>query len=145
MYQGYLIDAERREVRAVEYTYTGPQGISALIGADLCCLYWNFRTTGDVCFVDDTGFFKPLRAGFRFRSRPDRQPVPGNGLVTGPDDVTGTSPPVMTLALLVAELEFMSAEEIRDWLRSKGDEPAVKINGETVQTWAQMAREAGHL
>jgi hypothetical protein len=141
--KGYLIDSAARKIRAVDYDYSGPRGISALAGFGRSgfCIGWRW-VCGDVLYVDDEGLMKPAQHWFRMNRRPDGQPYAGNGFVTGPDTLDSTAPPSMTPADILAEITWLSDAKARKWLQDRANQPAVTMtsNAETsvIATWASL-------
>ena len=135
--KGYLVDAGKREIREIEYTYTTirehlPGGI---------CIAQVFPN-GDVLYVDDEGLLKPAVVAFRLHCRRDGQPMMSNAILTGPDDLDDTLPPGMTPAELQASIQWLTVEEALAWFRAKADDPAVTITAgkrrDVIASWAQM-------
>lgn len=109
--QGYLINAADRTITPATYKYTGTATISQRIGCDCFCIAWTWPN-GDVCYVDDEGLFKPQTHFFTLRSRPDAQPLAGNGFVTGPDNDKATDPPRHSLVELEAEILWLRSHRL---------------------------------
>jgi hypothetical protein len=131
--QGYLIDPEAKTISAVEYNYSN---IAELIDCDLFC-HGHSWPNGDVLFVDDNGLLKPQRHFFRVRTRLDGQPLPGKGLVVGPDNATDSDPPGQSIDDLRRTIEWITREQFVAWAKAQ-TRAAVTINGEAVTFWDEF-------
>jgi hypothetical protein len=63
---------------------------------------------------------KPQQHYFRIRSRPDGQPLAGNGLVTGPDNAVSSDPPHMTIDQVRAEVTWLTRDDFVAWAQGRG-------------------------
>lgn len=145
--RGYLIDAAKQEVREVEWEYTGGRSIAALIGTGVSaiCIALKWQT-GDVLYVDDEGILKPQSVYFTVVDRADHQPLGGNGLVTGPDNMEETDPPVMSMADLVAKIQWSSRKDFESWAKDRGAAITVSYpDGEqkVLATWDDIIEKSG--
>jgi hypothetical protein len=131
--KGYLIDPESRTISETTYNYAN---ISKIIDGDLIC-HGHSWPNGDVLFVDDNGLLKPQRHFFRVRTRLDGQPLPGKGLVVGPDNETDSDPPGQTIDDLRRTIEWVTREQFVAWANAQ-TRPAVAINGEPAALWDEF-------
>lgn len=85
------------------------------------------RRNRDVIYVDDEGLLRPATAGFRWKERPDRQPLLGFGLVGGPDSDDGESTldPRSTIAEIEAQVEWLTREQVIAAIKAMTGVPAV--------------------
>lgn len=143
--QAYWIDAKARKIEPVEYT--DYRDIERFVGGHFS-IGWSWgpghRT---VLYVEDDGLFSGRTFYFRTRSRPDAQPIPGNGLVVGPDRniirdghliEDGNDPPEITIEQLREEIEFLTEAQADAWAFAMRDQAAMTLNGRPVMTWGQM-------
>lgn len=130
----YWIDAGKREIREIEC-----EEVHTLFKGGICigAVFGN----GDALYVDDEGLLRPATVAFRVRRRPDGQPMMSNGALGGPDHYDGvnetTLPPVMSIADLEREIEWLTVEEALSWFRARVNEPSVLVDGVPVATWAE--------
>jgi hypothetical protein len=136
--KGYLIDSKTRTVTECEYEYGGDRSISNLIKGNGICIGWQW-TTGDVLFVDDEGLLKPQEFFFRIVKRADGQPYAGNGMVCGPDNEDSSDDPRMTMAEVLADIEWLTHADFEAWCKAHSGQAATSIttvDGTTVlSTW----------
>lgn len=149
-----FIDAEKREIREVEYstrgTASGAPTVGNYVGGWIEPAYrW---PSGDVLYVDEEGLLKPTMHFFFCPFRPD-QPMAGNGLVVGreveDDDVPGgyyTEDPAVTLDWLKRHIVWMSRDDFDRWAIAHAGEAASTITTihdgvpttETLFTYGQL-------
>jgi hypothetical protein len=127
-----LIDAEKREIREVEYRPNGVAGDVPTIGEYIGGWIESAFTwpTGDVMFVDEEGLLKPTMHFFYCAFRTD-QPMAGNGVVVGreveDDDAPGgyyTVDPVVSVEWLRRRIRWMDRAEFDRWGLAHAAEPA---------------------
>lgn len=135
--RGYLIDPEKKTISEVEYNYAD---IGQLLGCDLIC-HGHSWPNGDVLFVDDNGLMAPQRHFFRVRTRLDGQPLPGKGLVVGPDNPLDSDPPGQTIEQLERSIEWITREQFVEWA-SQQTVPACTINGEPAAYWPEFIKSS---
>ena len=118
--KAYLIDSTAREIREVEYHQNQKPTLQDHVGGYIELAYnWS---TGEVCYVDEEGLFKPQTGGYWLKGRPD-QPMVGNGIVVGAENVNeegdflGTLPPSITIEQLRREVRFITRAEIDAWAK----------------------------
>ena len=135
--KGYLVDSGARIIRPVDYDYRGSKSISRIIGASLICTAWRWHETGDALFVDEEGMLSPCENFFRVTSRPDGQPLAGNGLLCGRDDIDTTFPPSMTIEELRREVEWLGRSDFEAWAKGRGPDVSVTTEEgtEVLETW----------
>jgi hypothetical protein len=130
-----LIDAEKRDIREVEYRPNGVDGEAPTIGDYIGGWIEGAFTfpTGDVMFVDEEGLLKPTMHFFYCAFRTD-QPMAGNGLIVGreveDEDVPGgyyTVDPVVTVEWLKRHIAFMTRAEFDRWGLAHASEAAQTI------------------
>jgi hypothetical protein len=126
--KAFLIDAAAREVRAVGYA--GLDDLRKLVGGWITVAQsWE---TGDTCYVDDEGLFKPQAHFFRLCDR--EQPLAGNGVVVGPErtddegEYLTTDDPTMTAEEIAAVVQFMDRAQADSWGKANASEPAISIS-----------------
>jgi hypothetical protein len=145
-----FIDAERREIREVEYSPTGSgdehPSVNHYVGGWIEAAWrWD---NGDVLFVDEEGLLKATMHFFLCKFRTD-QPMAGNGLLVGreveDEDVQGgyyTTPPTMTVERLRDQIIWMSRDDFDRWGLAHADEPAATITTvrgtEVLNTYGQL-------
>lgn len=131
MQRAILIDAANREIK-----YVPCQGYldmrKHLPGGITVC--WVFHDQGgDVLYVDDEALLRPAVCAFRWKLRPDSQPMMSNGLLTGRDNATidndgdlveETFDPLLTPEQVAQYVEWLTVDDALSWFRSKADEPA---------------------
>lgn len=122
-----LIDSAAREIRAVEYE--DYKDLQRFVGGLISTARsWD---TGDVLFVDDEGLFKAQRHFFRIKGY--EQPLPGNGVVVGPErydddgEYLGTDEPRISPGALKAEVRFLSREQADAWAKGNASEPSATV------------------
>ena len=108
--KAFLIDAEKREVREVEYnTGDGAVGISGLIGCGLFCTA-TVLGDGNFVYVDDEGYLNGTRVFFKFKSL-DTQWFAGNGLVLKEDKRGNTVDSTVDVGKLREDILFLSCDD----------------------------------
>ena len=108
MAKGYLIDAQNKNIREVEYHSLAE--MRELIGGHIELAH--MHNTGDVLYVDEEALIKETPYYFWYAHRTD-QPLFGNGLLVGreiegeeyPEGYT-TLPPKMSLLQLTVRVRF---------------------------------------
>lgn len=147
MDKGYLINAETRTVTPLDYN---PDVMRKWLpnGIDIA---WSFDN-GDVIYVDGEGLLHPFDCAFRIKDRPDGQPLAGHGIVTGRDDasvidgkfIEVTLPPEFTAEQIAERIEWLTAEQARDWFRGVRNQTSLTISNLTTgevlhrETWGDM-------
>lgn len=131
----YWIDAAARTITEIEWTDKTFR--TMFPGGPTIGLVFPNR---DVLYVDDEGLLHPATVAFRLKHRADGQPMMSNGLLTGPDSISGniTLPPRMTIEALANEIEWLTVDEALLWFRLVAATPAVTLNGQPVATWAEF-------
>jgi hypothetical protein len=119
--KAYLIDALNRTITDIDYTGS----LGRWLPGGICIA--DRLPNGDVVYVDDEGLMQPATRAFRWRPRPDGQPMMSNGIVTGRDTADTTLPPTTTKADIEALVEWLTVDEAVAWFERKRDEPAVCI------------------
>jgi hypothetical protein len=129
MTKAYLIDSAAREVREVEHHQNQKPTLQDHLGGYIE-VAWSW-STGEVCYVDEEGLFKPQRGGYWLAGRPD-QPMVGNGIVVGREveDDAGfhTEPPSFSLDFLRAQVVFITRADIDAWAKGNRS-PGVAFTG----------------
>lgn len=138
--KGYLVDAGKREIAPVNYTYDTmrkwlPGGIT------VARMFGN----GDVLYVDDEALLHPIKVAFRLRGSDETQPFVSNGLLTGRDAGGTTLPPAMSAEKLAEQVIWISVQEAMQWFRSRAGHPAVTVtfddgNAHVLSRWSDFLR-----
>jgi hypothetical protein len=137
----YWINAASRSIRPVRCRDT--LEMRRFIGGPIKTA-WRFGERSFL-YVDDRGFCKQQSNFFLIKSQPDRQPVPGNGLViaadcarVGKDELSETGGLEVSLDELRQEIEFLDRVQADAWAAERWDEPAVTSGGHLLMTWGQV-------
>lgn len=153
--QAILIDAEKREIREVEYSFnstTGAPTVGEYLGGWLEAAYrW---PTGDVLYVDEEGLLKPTMHFFFCGFRPD-QPMAGNGVVVGKEVEDDKAPHgyytadlTVTVDWLRKTIVWMDRADFERWAAIHASTPAStftvvgqdgKTTTEVLSTYGQLA------
>lgn len=125
--KAYLIDSAAQTISAIDYS--GLTELHDLVGGYIE-LAWTWPS-GEVLYVDEEGLLKPQSHFFRLTLRSDGQPLAGNGVVVGPEQVVGdgyiTLPPAVPLDALRAVVQFMTYDQAQAWAKGNASEPAVTV------------------
>ena len=126
--KAYFINSAAQSI--IEVEWTGLADLNRMVGGSIGTSYPDCLKGGDCLIVDDNGLSKPQSRFFWIDG--NDAPVPGNGVVTGPDiegadigDEIKTHDPMTPLADLRAHVRFVSRDGVDAWAQTHADEPAV--------------------
>ncbi len=137
MTKGILIDPHARTITEIDFESR----------ADFCrllnCQSFDFAQIAlhnDVLVIDDEGLFAPNPAYWRWLGL--IRPMVNSAILIGPVDAEGEIKGItVSLEELHRMVRWATPADWQAWIDEHGDEAAVSINGQTIQTWAALELE----